>query len=97
DPDASCLVQSVHNGEMSDEEWPAMYSRRHVKDAELDVQRLRAAWLGNDNDEYGIGAVIGTTAITLKMMGRADDMASAEAQAKAMWEARAKENFGAAA
>jgi len=97
DPDAVCLVQSVHNGEMSDEEWPAMYARRHVKDTELDVQRLRAAWLGNDNDEYGIGAVIGTTAITLKMMGRANDMASAEAQAKTMWDARAKENFGAAA
>lgn len=97
DPDTACLVQSVHNGEMSDEEWPAMYTRRHVKDAELDVQRLRTAWLGNDNDEYGIGAVIGTTAIALKMMGRADDIASAEAQAKAMWEARNTERFGTAA
>ena len=97
DPDAACLVQSVHNGEMSDEEWPAMYARRHVKDAELDVQRLRAAWMGNDNDEYGIGAVIGTIAIALKMMGRADDITSAEAQAKAMWEARKIERFGTAA
>jgi len=97
DPDATCLVQSVHNGELADEEWPAMYSRRHVKDTELDVQRLRAAWLGNDDDEYGIGAVIGTTAIALKMMGRANDMSSAEELAKEMWEARAKENFGAAA
>ena len=97
DPDAPCLVQSVHNGEMSDEEWPAMYSRRHVKDDTLDIQRLRAAWEGNDDDEYGIGAVIGTTAITLKMMGRANDMESAQAQAQAMWEARNKANFGAAA
>ena len=97
DPDAPCLVQSVHNGEMSEEEWPAMYGKRHVKDTELNIQRLRSAWQGDDNDEYGIGAVIGTTAIALKMMGRADDMDAAEAQARAMWEARNKDTFGAAA
>ncbi len=101
DPDAPCLVQSVHNGEMSDEEWPALYGKRHVKDTTLDVQRLRAAWRGDDSndstDEYGLGAVIGTTAIALKMMGRADDMAAAETQARAMWEARNKDKFGAAA
>ena len=97
DPDTACLVQSVHNGEMSDEEWPPLYSRRHVKDAELDVQRLRAAWQGDDDDEYGIGAVIGTTAIVLKMMGRAGSIAEAEAQAKTLWETRTKANFGAAA
>jgi len=97
DPDAACLVQSVHNGKMSDEEWPSMFNKRHVKDTGLDIQRLRTTWQGNDNDEYGIGAVIGTTAITLKMMGHAGDISSAEAQAKTMWEARNKNNFGAAA
>jgi hypothetical protein len=74
-----------------------MFSQRHVKDEDLDVQRLRALWLGDDSDEYGTGAVIGTTAITLKMMGRADTIPAAEAMAKQMWEARAKEKFGAAA
>jgi len=97
DPDAACLVQSVHNGKMSDEEWPAMFDKRHVKDAGLDVQRLRTTWQGNDNDEYGIGAVIGTTAITLKMMGHANDISSAETQATAMWEARDKNSFSTAA
>jgi anthranilate phosphoribosyltransferase len=96
-PDIPCLVQSVHQGEMSDEEWPAMFSQRHVKDEDLDIQRLRALWLGTDADDYGTGAVIGTTAITLKMMGRAATIPAAEALAKEMWEARAKENFGAAA
>ncbi len=96
DPDAPCLVQSVCNGKMSDEEWPAMFNKRHIKDAELDVQRLHAAWRGDDNDEYGIGALIGTTAITLKMMGRAEDIPTAEAQAWTMWKARSKEKFGTA-
>lgn len=101
DPDAPCLVQSVHNGEMSEEEWPAMFKRRHMKDDNLDVQRLRALWLdqsaNDDIDEYGTAAVIGTTAITLKMMGRADTIEAAEKLAKEMWEARVKERFGTAA
>lgn len=101
DPDAACLVQSVHNGEMSDEEWPAMFKRRHMKDDNLDVQRLRALWLDqgtNDAiDEYGTAAVIGTTAIALKMMGRADTIETAEKLAKDMWETRVKERFGTAA
>ncbi|HEC20275.1 MAG TPA: glycosyl transferase family protein [Gammaproteobacteria bacterium] len=97
DPDAPCLVQSVHDGKMIDEEWPALYNKRHVKDAELNVQRLRDAWEGKDDDEYGIGAVIGTTAIALKMMGRTGNMADAETQARALWEARNKGKFGAAA
>jgi anthranilate phosphoribosyltransferase len=101
DPDAPCLVQSVHDGVMSDEEWPAMFGRRHVKDDTLDIQRLKALWQdqgpGDSIDEYGTGAVIGTTAIALKMMGRAADIESAEAMARQMWEARVKEKFGAAA
>lgn len=105
-PDIPCLVQSVHNGELSDEEWPAMFERRHVKDEDLNIERLRDLWLGkkgldqgarDDIDEYGTAAVIGTTAITLKMMGRASDIESAEALAKEMWEARVKERFGTAA
>lgn len=100
-PDIPCLVQSVHNGEMSEEEWPAMFQRRHVKDEDLDNQRLRALWLDqgtrDDIDEYGTAAVIGTTAITLKMMGRADSVETAEKLATEMWEARVKERFGTAA
>jgi hypothetical protein len=86
---------------MSEEEWPAMFKRRHMKDDHLDIQRLRNLWLdqgANDAiDEYGTAAVIGTTAIALKMMGRADTIESAEKIAKEMWEARVKERFGTAA
>jgi anthranilate phosphoribosyltransferase len=96
-PDQPCLVQSVHNGEMSEEEWPALFSQRHVKDDELNIQRLRDLWEGRDSDEYGIASVTGTTAIALKMMAKAPDMKSAEQQARDLWEARSKQNFGAAA
>jgi anthranilate phosphoribosyltransferase len=96
-PDIACLVQSVDNGKMSDEEWPPMFPRRHMRDDVMDVTRLSRLWNGTEEDEYGAAAVIGTAAITLKMMGRARSQEEAEAQARSMWEVRAKEKFGAAA
>ena len=96
-PDAPCLVQSVHDGVLSDEEWPAMFGSRHMKDVDLDINRLRALWAGEIEDDYGSAAVIGTAAIALKMMGRADSIAAAEQLARSLWESRAKERFGAAA
>jgi len=100
-PDIPCLVQTVHDGVMADEEWPALFARRHVKDENLDINRLRNLWLdtgpGDELDEYGTGAVIGTAAITLKMMGRARDIPDAEALAKNLWHTRNKAYFGTAA
>ena len=96
-PDVECLVQSVHNGEMSDETWPAMFKRRHVKDEEMNPQRLGQLWRGEIEDEYASAAVIGTLAITLKMMGKADNQQDAETIAADMWNNRAKDKYGAAA
>ncbi|KPJ96894.1 MAG: glycosyl transferase [Gammaproteobacteria bacterium SG8_15] len=96
-PDVECLVQSVHNGEMIDETWPAMFKRRHVKDEEMNPQRLGQLWRGEIDDEYANAAVVGTLAITLKMMGKADTQQAAETMAAEMWNNRAKDKYGAAA
>jgi len=96
-PDMDCLVQSAHNGEMSDEIWPAMFKRRHVKDEEMNPQRLGQLWRGEIDDEYANGAVIGTLAVALKMMNKADSQADAEALAAKMWNERAKDKYGVAA
>jgi anthranilate phosphoribosyltransferase len=88
-PDGPCLVQSVHNGELQDEEWPAMFSGpRHLKDETMDPARLLSVWRGDSHDEYGEAAVIGTTAIALKTMGEADSIEAAEALAADMWKKR---------
>lgn len=96
-PDAECLVQNVRDGEMFDETWPAMFKRRHVKDEEMNPQRLGKLWRGEIEDEYANAAVIGTLAITLKMMGKADTQEAAESLATEMWNKRAKDKYGAAA
>jgi anthranilate phosphoribosyltransferase len=96
-PDLPCLIRSVHGGELSEEEWPPMFSRRHVRKDELEVGHLAEVWNGSREDEYGIASVIGTVAVTLHMMGRTASREQAEQQARAMWDARDKERLNTAA
>ncbi|MFV2055235.1 MAG: glycosyl transferase family protein [Thiohalomonadales bacterium] len=96
-PDMECQVHSVHNGELSQTSWPAMFKQRHVKDATMDASRLKLLWQGDIEDEYASAAVIGTLAITLHMMGKADTFETAQSKAQQMWNERAKEKFGNAA
>lgn len=71
--------------------------QRHLRDDELDVTRLTKIWQGSIEDEYATGAITGTLAITLKLMGKADTMADAEQLATDLWNNRSKNKFGAAA
>lgn len=87
-PDQEVLLQAVHNGEMQDETWPAMFSKRHVRPDEMNVADVLAMWRGELDDEYAEAAIIGTTAIALYTMQRAADREAAEAMAREMWLAR---------
>jgi anthranilate phosphoribosyltransferase len=84
-PDMDCLVQSVHHGELSDEMWPPLFKKRHVKEDKLEPQRLSALWRGEIEDEFGEGAVVGTAAIALKLMGKATSIDEAQGMARQMW------------
>jgi len=90
-PDTPCLVQRVHEGRLTEEEWPALFSQRHVKDEDMDVRRLARVWRGDIEDEYGEAAVIGTAAIALQLMGKADTPAEALSLARSLWEKRARD------
>lgn len=84
-PDQPCLIQSLHQGEATEEEWPAMFEKRHLRSDELDINQLFETWQGNNENEYGVAAVIGTTAICLQLMAKAGSREEAEIQAKALW------------
>ncbi|MDH5230619.1 MAG: glycosyl transferase family protein [Gammaproteobacteria bacterium] len=93
-PDQACLVKSVINGELIDEEWPAMFSGpRHLRDETMDTSRLIKVWGGNDEDEYAIATITGTAAIALKLMGKADSIDAAQALADQMWAERNTNRF----
>lgn len=96
-PDMECLVQSVHNGELSDEMWPPLFKKRHVKDPILEPQRLSALWRGEIEDEFAQGAVVGTAAIALKLMEAAASIDEAQNMAEEMWANRPLEKYGKAA
>lgn len=84
-PDSVCEVLTVHGGETAVEMWPAFFATRHIKDEVMDVQRLQAVWQGREEDEYGAAAIIGTAAIALKLLGRAETLMAAEDLARKLY------------
>ena len=87
-PDGACNVKMLHEGEVLTEEWPALFTTRHMKDETMDVNRLGQLWRGEIDDEYGLAAVTGTAAIALRTMGRAGNISDAEAMAAKLWDTR---------
>lgn len=96
-PDLPCLVRTVHDGVMAEEEWPPLFDKRHVRKDELDIADLGRVWDGTLDDEYGIASIVGTVAVTLYMMGRAANREEAEARAWDLWHNRRPNRLQAAA
>jgi len=90
------LVQSLHDGILSEEEWPALLPEDSVKvDEAMDLNRLKTVWSGAEQDDYATAAITGTVAIVLRLIGRADSLDNATAQAKKMWDTRDISRIGA--
>lgn len=89
-PDMLNLVRSIRNKKQIEEEWAPLFPKRHVKDKVLEPLKLGQVWRGEVDDEYGVGAVVGTAAITLYTMGKADTHEQAIEMANDWWEGRDK-------
>lgn len=88
-PNKPTVAWTAANGEISNEEWPALLPNGHaVADEEMDIQNLVAIWRGDESSEYAEASVIGTLAIALKSMGQADTKEAAQSMAQGMWENR---------
>ena len=92
-PDVECLVQSVHNGELSDENWGALFTHRHVKSENLDPQQLALLWRGEIEDEFAEATIIGTVAVGLKLLGKAETKEAAHELATHFWLNRNREKY----
>lgn len=92
-PDMDCLVQSVHHGNLDEEVWPALFSQRHVRAEKLDPLLLKRLWRAELDDEFAEASVIGTTAVALKLLGKAESQQHAHDLARRYWQARAKNRF----
>lgn len=89
-PDMVNLVRSVKNEQPFEEEWAPLFPRRHVKDKVLEPIKLARVWNGSVADEYGEGAIVGTAAMTLYTMDRAETHSAALEMARDWWEGRNK-------
>ena len=95
-PQKPVLVQSLHDGILSEEEWPALLPEDSVKvDEAMDLNRLKTVWSGAEQDDYATAAITGTVAIVLRLIGRAHSLDNATAQAKKMWDTRDISRIGA--
>ena len=92
-PDVECLVQSVSHGELFDETWPSLFERRHMKAEELNPEQMRQLWQGEIEDEFAEATVIGTAAVALKLLGKAEDPQTAHALAQTYWQARNRQQL----
>jgi anthranilate phosphoribosyltransferase len=92
-PDMECLVQSVHEGELSDELWPALFARRHVKPEQLEPEQLALVWQGKMQDEFAEASIVGTAAIALKLLGKAESQQQAQQIATEFWLTRSRQKI----
>ncbi len=87
-PDGLCLAKQIIEGELAEEEWPALFPLRHEPEAAFDLGCLLAVWRGEARHEYGEMAVIGTLALALRVLRRADSQEAALALATEWWQQR---------
>ncbi len=87
-PEALTKVYSVHDGCMSEEAWPKLIEGRQEQPEEFTIEHLRGIWRGDVHDEYAELAVIGTLAIALRLLQRAESPAHAISLAQDYWQQR---------
>lgn len=92
-PDMECLVQSVTNGQLLDEQWPALFTHRHLKAENMEPQLLLTHWQGKTEDEFATATIIGTAAIALKLLGKVQTQQQAQQLATDYWLNRKTERF----
>ncbi|MDH5489735.1 MAG: glycosyl transferase family protein [Rhodospirillaceae bacterium] len=93
-PHKPVVVQMLLDGKRTEEQWPPMLEDHdYEKDEDMDLSHLGAVWNGTLDNDYATGAIIGTAAIVLRLMGRANDPDSAIKMASEMWESRNRDKL----
>ncbi|SFM56290.1 glycosyl transferase family protein [Marinobacter zhejiangensis] len=78
---------------LSEEEWPPLFDRRHVKPKDISPESMRRLWRGEVEDSYGEAAVISTAAFALLESGCAMSQSEAMSQAQDLWSQRDRGRF----
>lgn len=87
-PDARTLVLGIKDGVSYETEWDMLNESRSDVEESFDLNEFVAVWQGKAQHEYGEKAVIGTLALTLVALKKAESMDDAMVQAQKMWDGR---------
>ena len=79
-PDSPCQLLGTSDEGCWEDEWPAAFTQRHVKPAQLEAETLLAVWQGHETCEYGLQAVISTIALAFCGLGLSRQEAFSRAQ-----------------
>lgn len=97
-PNKALNVNTVIDGAMGEELWPALLPEgQQAIDEDMVVSRLMDIWRGTADDDYAVAAVTGTMALVLKLMGRAETTEAAQALAEQLWHDRDRSRLASAA
>jgi anthranilate phosphoribosyltransferase len=91
-PEKLCRVVRLTEGAADEEEWPAIVpnARYPWRDEPFDPALLSALWNGSHDADPPVAAVVGTVAVALRLLGRADSPQAADAAARDPWRGRRK-------
>ena len=95
-PEKACRASLVLDQSHGEEVWPALtLGERHGwREETLDPAAVVALWRGERSAPGPEAAIVGTAAIALKLLGRAEDQCQAMALATELWRQRPKTRFG---
>jgi hypothetical protein len=78
----------IQNGTGYEVEWPMLNEARSDIEDTFDLVHYLAVWRGEVPHEYGEQAVVGTLALALIALQKADGMDAAMQMAQGMWDGR---------
>lgn len=88
-PNKPTELFSINDSELEQQIWPAMLDQSQQQiDEYLDLNRLKKIWEGTSYDEYALAAIIGTTAVALKTLGKSKERLDAISMANSIWDQR---------
>jgi anthranilate phosphoribosyltransferase len=95
-PEKPCRVGVVRAGDRFDEEWPAMVPKEGYpwREEPRDPERVAALWRGELDLQAPAAAAIGTAAMALRLMRRAESVEAAQAMAADLWARRPRAKYG---
>lgn len=87
-PDADTVLAGIRDGMPYEERWERRHDARSEAEEDLNLERFVAVWRGELTHPYAEQAVIGTTALVLFALKKANSETEAYQQAQELWVGR---------